>query len=88
MLKSTLFVALLVLSRSDTSLAAPGQNLVPRSAGVCGNGIYGELATILAGYPIAQAFCCAMCPVECTTAKAAKRMALVNLRRTRMSDES
>lgn len=39
-----------------------------RGSGVCQSGIYGELAPILAQYPIAEAFCTLVYPVKCTSA--------------------
>lgn len=46
-----------------------------RADAYCSNGIYGELAPILAPYQIAQAFCTAVFPVKCTTAPKQKRVA-------------
>lgn len=69
--KQFLLSTLLVSQAPKLALAAPlAESLEIRANGVCGSGIYGELAPILAQYPIAQAFCTVAYPVSCTTAKA------------------
>ena len=67
--KSTVLVASIALQLPWAALAAPPNFLEARAGAVCSSGIYGELAPILSGYPIAQAFCTAVYPVHCTTAK-------------------
>ena len=70
-----LALTLVVLNYPVVNVATYFPALEPRTGGVCGSGIYGELAPILAAYPIAEAFCSAVYPVKCTTAKAVKRQA-------------
>lgn len=70
--ESMLTAALVILGFSGAAFAVPAQHLEERTANVCRSGIYGELAPILQGYPIAQAFCSAVFPVGCT-AQATKR---------------
>lgn len=64
--KSFLAFTLTISTHLFPVWAAPNIYLEPR-AGVCNGGVYGELAPILAGYSIAQAFCSAVYPVTCTT---------------------
>lgn len=71
----SLALALVALNSPTSVLGAPNNYFEPRAGGVCGSGIYGELAPIIAGYPIAQSFCTAVYPVSCTTPKAVKRAA-------------
>jgi hypothetical protein len=67
--KSWLPVAMVALCSAWTAFATPAEFLNPRTGSICSSGIYGELAPILAAYPIAQAFCSAVYPVKCTIAK-------------------
>ena len=71
-LKTVLTIALAVLHLSPAVQGAPNAALERR--GVCDSGIYGELAPILAGYSIAQAYCTQVYPLKCS-AKAQKRAA-------------
>lgn len=64
--RALLSVVFFALSLPTTIYGAPPNQLERR--GVCQSGIYGEIAPILAGYSVAQAYCSAHYPVQCTPA--------------------
>lgn len=68
-----LATAVVVLNCSTMILAVPNCHVKPRAGGVCAQGIYGELAPILAGWPVAELFCTDFFPVPCTSEAKQKR---------------
>lgn len=66
-------LALLVLATQQVTLTAAVPLEERGGEDICGSGIYGELAPYLKPYPLAQAFCTAAFPPQCTTEKAKKR---------------
>jgi hypothetical protein len=66
MFVKALIISALAVLQCPVSVAAGTGQLQPRD--VCGSGIYGELAPILKGYPIAQSYCSSKFPLACTTA--------------------
>lgn len=81
-LKTTLLLALAAI---HMPLVAVATLLEERGSSICGTGIYGELAPILAQYPIAQAFCSAVFPVACTTAPQQQKRAKTTISTTSTS---